>query len=460
MPIRALCSISLIYVTRMLGLFMVLPVIMLLGQDYAGATATTLGMALGIYGLTQAGLQIPLGVLSDVVGRRPVLLLGLLVFVVGSVVAALADSVTGLIIGRALQGAGAISSTLLALLADLTPVQHRTRALAVVGISIGLSFSLAMVVGPLVGDTWGLPGIFMLTSGLALLSLLLVLTLPEPARRSRDGYQRWQPAELAAVLRAPGLWVLNVGIFCLHAVLASLFLMVPERLSALGYGLAQQGLVYLVMAVLALLALGPMMGQSERRHRPKAMLLFAQALVAGAMLLLPFGLGHWWLTLLALLLFFVGFNFLEASLPSWLSRLAAPHQRGTAMGVFSTAQFLGAALGGTLGGLSLDTGGSALLVSCALLFLSVWFILTGLMAPPPLSRQIVVPASDLTERSSVDHTSLRQWAEQLAALDGVLDVHIMDDESAVLLRVSRHEFDEVAFQAARQSATQPLGNTE
>lgn len=448
MPIRAVATISLIYVTRMLGLFMVLPVLMVLGQDYVGATATTLGIALGIYGLTQAGLQIPLGLLSDIWGRRPVLIAGLVVFAVGSVVAAQAESVHWLIVGRALQGAGAISSTLLALLADLTPPQHRTKAMMVVGISIGLSFSLAMVVGPLVANSWGLSGVFVFTAGLAVLSMLLVLTLPEPERRSNDGYQRWRASAMAEVMSARALWSLNIGIFCLHAVLASVFLLLPTRLADLGFSLAQQGLVYLIMAALALVALGPMMGQSEKRNRPKGTLLAAQGVLALGLLALPFADGALVVTLGAILLFFVGFNFLEASLPSWLSRLAPPRQRGTAMGVFSTAQFLGAAAGGAIGGISLDSGGAPFLILCALLFMLIWFILTAMSAPPPLSRQLVLAADELLQGAGRD--DLHTWAERLGALDGVLDVYVLEDETALILRVSRNEFDEAALDAVRQ----------
>lgn len=454
MPVRVLCSISLIYVTRMLGLFMVLPVIMLLGTGYTGATAATLGVALGIYGLTQAGLQIPLGMLSDVWGRRPVLLVGLAVFAIGSVVAALAESVTGLIIGRALQGAGAISSTLLALLADLTPARHRTLALAVVGISIGMSFSLAMVLGPLVAGVAGLPGVFGLTAVLALLAMLLVLLLPTPARAVTDGYQRWQPDRLPEVLHAPGLWPLNIGIFCLHAVLAALFLIVPTRLSELQFTLGQQGLIYLLMAAVALLALGPMMGFSEKRRRPKQMVLLAQGVLILGMLCLPFSAGALELTLVAMALFFIGFNFLEASLPSWLSRLAPPAQRGTAMGVFSTFQFLGAAAGGALGGLLLTLGGVPFVVFCALLFMLIWVMLTALSAPPPLTRQLVLEAHDLLRhdpQASAAH-GLHAWAEHLAALDGVLDVHILDDETALMVRVSGNELDQAALLAAHDNS--------
>lgn len=448
MPLRTVISISLIYMTRMLGLFMVLPVLFVLGQDYPGATATTLGLALGIYGLTQASLQIPLGVLSDVIGRRPILVVGLLVFAVGSVVAALADHVVWLVVGRALQGAGAISSTLLALLSDLTPPKFRTRALAVVGISIGASFSLAMVVGPLVANAFGLSGVFFFTAVLALGSMVLVFSLPVPVRHSEHGYQRWQASAMRPVLTERSLWTLNLGVFFLHAILASTFLYLPQQLSEVGLSLAQQGWLYLVVGVLAFVALGPMMGVSEGRGLPKPMLLLAQVLLAvGIGLMFWGGMGMGTLVV-AMALFFVGFNFLEASLPSWLSRMAPVAQRGTAMGFFSTAQFLGAAAGGVVGGQVIDRWEMTSLGSAALILLLIWFMLTLLQAPPPLTRQLVLNLSDIP---AARHNSLPVWQEQLAALDGVLDVHIDEQEGSVMLRVSRHEFDETALMAAQDN---------
>ncbi|WLD59069.1 MFS transporter [Salinispirillum sp. LH 10-3-1] len=445
MPLRTVVSISLIYMTRMLGLFMVLPVLFLLGQDYPGATATTLGIALGIYGLTQASLQIPLGLLSDVVGRRPVLLAGLLIFLIGSVVAALADDVVWLIVGRALQGAGAISSTLLALLADLTPPKYRTRALAVVGISIGASFTLAMVVGPLAAQWWGLSGVFGLTAVMALACMGLVLTLPIPERSAQDGYQRWQASAVLPVLADRRLWSLNLGVFFLHAILASAFLFLPQQLQAAELSLGQQGLMYLVVGVLAFLALGPMMAISERRGKPRLMLLVAQGILALGLLTLGNSTGHLGWTLLAVLLFFVGFNFLEASLPSWLSRMAPTGQRGTAMGFFSTAQFLGAAMGGALGGRMLDVSGMSLVLMVALILLLIWFMLTLFQSAPPLSRQLVLQLNELGDRPA------HVWQEHLAALDGVLDVHINEAEGSVMLRVSRNEFDEAALPAVQDN---------
>lgn len=445
MPLRTVISISLIYMTRMLGLFMVLPVLFLLGQDYPGATATTLGIALGIYGLTQASLQIPLGLLSDVLGRRPVLLAGLLIFLVGSVVAALADDVVWLIVGRALQGAGAISSTLLALLADLTPPKYRTRALAVVGISIGASFTLAMVVGPLAAQWWGLSGVFALTAVLALACMALVLTLPVPARSAQDGYQRWQASAVLPVLTDGRLWSLNLGVFFLHAILASAFLFLPQQLLAAELSLGQQGVMYLVVGVLAFLALGPMMAISERRGKPRLMLLVAQGILALGLLTLGNSTGNLVWTLLAVQLFFVGFNFLEASLPSWLSRLAPTGQRGTAMGFFSTAQFLGAAVGGAFGGRMLDVSGMPLVLTVALILLLIWFMLTLFQSAPPLSRQLVLQLNELGDRPA------HVWQEHLAALDGVLDVHINEAEGSVMLRVSRNEFDESALPAVQDN---------
>ncbi len=443
LPVRVVGAISLVYVCRMLGLFMVLPVLLVLGDEYSGATAASLGLALGIYGLTQASLQIPLGLISDRLGRRPVLVAGLLVFAIGSVVAASSTTVTGLVIGRALQGAGAISSTLLALLADLVPVKNRTRAMAVVGISIGLSFSVAMILGPVVADLWGLSGLFWLTSVLALVSIGLVSLLPAPDRPVRDGSQRWRTRDLTQVSRQPELWPLHLGVFCLHGVLAMIFLRAPSMFETHGLTLGQQGLVYLVMAVLALAALGPMMRQSERRGNAKAMVLAAQGMLMA-------GVGLLWVAdqsmlylLASLLLFFVGFNFLEASLPSWLSRLAPVALRGTAMGLFSTGQFLGAAAGGAVGGLILHVGGTPGVVSSALFLLVIWVMLTGWSPAPPLVGQ------KLLAGEGMNGTELEAWASRVREQPGVLEAHALDDGGGVLLKIAGNEFDEMAALAAR-----------
>lgn len=444
MSLRVVSAISLVYICRMLGLFMVLPVLLVLGESYHGATVASLGVALGIYGLTQATLQIPLGLVSDRLGRRPVLIAGLLVFAAGSVLAAASDTVEGLIIGRALQGAGAVSSTLLALLADLVPVQYRTRAMAVVGVSIGLSFSAAMIMGPMVANVWGLPGLFWLTSVLALVSIGLVTLLPTPERTVKDGSQRWRTRDATRVGRQRDLWPLNLGIFCLHSVLAMIFLRAPALFESHGLSLGQQGLVYLVMATLALGALGPMMAQSERHGNAKAMVLVAQGLLVSGVSLLWLAEQSLTYLLLSLLLFFVGFNFLEASLPSWLSRLAPVALRGTAMGVFSTGQFLGAAVGGAAGGLLLHAGGSTAVLSSALFLLVIWSMLTGWSPSPPLSRQRLLAAD------GADSTELERWATRVRRQPGVLEAHVLSDGGGIVLKIVHNEFDETAALAARE----------
>ncbi len=354
----------------MIGLFMVLPILVVYGQDLTGATPILLGLALGIYGLTQSLLQIPLGLLSDHIGRKPVMLAGLVIFAMGSLVAAFAESALTLIIGRALQGAGAIAGVVMALLADSTRPDQRTKAMAIVGISIGASFALALIVGPLLASWGGLKTVFLSTAGLAVLGILIVIwRLPFPAMEqalSTDiDAREWHSN--------PDLWRLNTGVFALHFVLTALFLIIPITLLR-DVGLAREShwTLYAPVLLLSIVGLVPLMRFAERGKRPKSALAIALLalllslfifLVQGAQYLHLF-IGMW--------CFFVGFNYLEASLPSLLSRRVTQHRRGAAMGSFSTAQFLGAFMGGALGGAIVQELGAEYLLCVSVLMLIGW----------------------------------------------------------------------------------------
>lgn len=339
---------------RMLGLFMVLPVLALYAAGLPGATPLLAGLAVGAYGVTQALLQIPFGSLSDRLGRLPVILAGLGIFAAGSVLAALADSVWLLIAGRALQGAGAISSAVIALVADLTPAERRTRAMAVVGVSIGGAFSLALMLGPLLAGWLGVPGLFWITAGLALAGGAVLARRPALRRAvPHAGVPRFS----LRLLGESRLLPLFAGVFLLHALMTALFVALPGRLLAqAGLAVAEQWRLYLpaLAASLPLLPLLIRLAEGGDRRRELASVL--------AMLLLGLGLalsagGGLWQAGLALALFFGGFNFLEAGLPARLTLLAGAEQRGAALGVYATCQFLGAfagalAAGALLGGLS------------------------------------------------------------------------------------------------------------
>lgn len=389
---RTVASLAALYCFRMLGLFMVLPLLALYAADLPGATPTLIGLALGIYGLANGLLQIPFGWLSDRVGRKPVIVSGLLLFALGSVIAATAATINAIILGRTLQGAGAISGTLMALVADLTREDQRTKAMAVVGMSIGLSFALALVLGPMVATFGGLPAVFWLTAALALsgIALLLLVVPPSPAAGAighaaavgRPGIIRRGPGE-RELLR------LNFGVFVLHFILVAFFLVVPSLIEqTLGVDRERHWVVYLPVLLLSLVGMVPLIVLAERAGRLRLIFLLGIALVFVAIATLGFTSSSL-LCYGALWLFFVGFNYLEATLPSLLSKAVALDGKGAAMGVFSTCQFLGAFAGGAGGGWLLDHFGSGMLTSACLVLAAAWWLL---VARSPGAARDVAPS--------------------------------------------------------------------
>ncbi len=380
---RSVGSLTLLYSFRMLGLFMVLPLLALYAADLPGASASLIGLALGIYGLTQALLQVPLGWLSDQVGRKPVIVAGLCLFALGSVIAAEAQSIHGIIAGRMLQGAGAIASTVMALVADLTREEQRTKAMALVGISIGLAFALALILGPLLASVGGLSLVFWFTAALALCGIGIVLLLVPTASRHRgDGEVDARAGLIGRSLRNPALLRLNFGVFALHTVLMACFLVVPGYLEqSAGIDRDHHWQVYLPVLVLSVIGMLPLMAVAERGGRPRQMFLLGVALLFIAVAALGFSsiqsifYGALWL-------FFVGFNFLEATLPSMVSKTVFPGGRGTAMGLFSTSQFLGAFAGGAGGGWLLQHFGREAMMGLCLALLALWWLI-ALPAPQP-----------------------------------------------------------------------------
>lgn len=370
---RALAGLASLYVFRMLGLFMVLPVLSVYGADYRGSTPALLGLALGAYGLSQALLQIPLGMLSDRWGRKPVIFMGLAIFALGSLVAAQTDSVYGLIVGRVLQGCGAIAAATMALVADLTRTENRGIAMAVIGAAIGLAFMLAVILGPLLAGFGGLAAIFWLTMALALVGMLLVWRLvPSPqTRRSpalyRDGFR--------SLLHSPETWQLVSGVFFSHLLLTALFVPLPLALvDKLGLPVEEHWKLYGPLMLGAFVVMLPLMRIAERSGRvPLAMGLALAALAAGSVALLPAGSGFTLVGLLAV--FFVAFNLLEALLPAQLTRTAPAEARGAATGLYATLQFLGAFAGGTLGGYLYGLGGAAAVAALGFAVLLLWGLL-------------------------------------------------------------------------------------
>lgn len=437
---RAVTGLGLLYAFRMLGLFMVLPVLALYARDMPGATPFLIGIALGIYGLTQAILQIPFGMLSDHIGRKQVIALGLLLFFAGSVVAATATTVEGIIIGRCLQGSGAIAGALMALLADRTREEVRTPAMAAIGMSIGVSFALAMVIGPLLAQWFGLSGIFWITAFLALLGLpILWRFVPSaPARRQHQDVGI-DLSRVGALLRRPDLLRLDFSIFCLHALLTGCFVALPLQLEAFGIASRHHGWIYLPIMAVGFVTMVPLILVAEKYRRVRPVFI-GTVTVMGLSLLGMAGVSESRSTLYTLLfLFFTGFNLMEALLPSMISKLSPAGAKGSAMGIYSTSQFLGASVGGAAGGAALGAGGPSALFLMAAALAGVWLLsVLGMKTPPHLSSETVA----LKKPVDADYDRLTR---ELGAIKGVEDVMVAPAERVAYLKINRSILDETAL---------------
>lgn len=366
---------ALIAMLRMFGVFALLPVLAPYAGTFDGATGPLIGLAVGAYGLTQALMQIPLGVLSDRIGRVPVIIAALLLLAAGSVIAATADSIYGLIFGRLLQGAGAISAALVAFIADATRESVRTRSLAIYGIGFGLAFMIAVIAGPAIAAAAGVDGVFWAAAAAALLAVVLVLALPRVEHPAQQATFSLRPALKPELLRLDGY------VFILHAILTASFVAMPFVFSQrLELPLTSHWTIYLGALALSLAITVPLLMRDDRRAQSGYVRL-AVGMMLAAELLLAFANFSIVTTVLALALFFGGFNFLEASLPSSVSKQADESARGASVGVFATAQFLGIFTGGLLGGYFLTAGTTAVFVACALLC-GIWLALHSFGSQP------------------------------------------------------------------------------
>ncbi|CAN5345861.1 MFS transporter [soil metagenome] len=372
---------------RMLGLFMILPVFALYADTLHGVTPTLLGLAMGIYGLTQALLQLPFGTLSDFFGRKPVIVFGLVIFAIGSAIAAMSDSITGVIIGRALQGAGAIGSVIMALVADLTKEQHRPMAMAFLGMSIGISFISAMALGPLLNSWISVAGIFWVTAGLALLGILvLVSCVPDPSDLQTNTPHDREETKTAAqpiskalqqlylLFQNRTLLQLNFGIFTLHIILTAIFVVIPPLLkNTVNLPGNQQWYLFLPVIIISFLIALPFLVIAEKKRQMKIIYLGAIMVLGISQLLLWQYHNSLFPVAINLLLFFAAFTLLEACLPSLVAKFAPATSRGSAMGMFSCSQFLGIFVGGTVAGWLSSYGGSHNVFLMCGIMACIWF---------------------------------------------------------------------------------------
>ena len=435
---RAAISLAGIFGLRMLGMFLILPVFALYARTLPGGEDHTLiGLALGMYGLTQAILMIPFGMASDRIGRKPVIIFGLVVFALGSFLAASADDLWGVLLGRALQGAGAISAAVTALLADLTREEKRTQAMAMIGSTIGLAFAFSLAAGPAFYHWIGVPGMFAMTGVLALLAILVVkFVTPNPGSTAFHSDAEANPARLKDVLRHGELLRLNWGIFSLHAAQMAMFIVVPFALVQGGLDAEHHWQVYLPVLIASLVLLVPVIIYGEKRGELKKVFVAAIALMFVAQVGLAFSMHLFWGVVAALFVYFVAFNILEASLPSLVSKIAPPEAKGTAMGVYNTSQALGLFFGGVAGGwLAQHQGFAAVFAFCAGL-MAIWLLLAARMVPPPRVKTQMFHVGTLTAEGA------QRLATNLTVFAGVEAVTVLPEEGAVLLKVSQTGWDE------------------
>ena len=438
---KAAFSLALVYALRMLGLFMILPVFSLHAHDYTGATPVLIGLAIGVYGLTQGLFQLPFGYLSDRIGRKKVIIAGLLIFCVGSLVAAEAQSITQVIAGRALQGLGAIAAAVMALAADLTREEVRIRIMAIIGMSIGASFMISMVVGPIIAAEFGLRILFWMTAGLAILGILVIIFItPQPPRQSFHRDAQLSLPDVGRIVGDRELLKLDFGVFVLHLVLAATFVVFPLVLQqSLQVAEELHWRTYLPVFALSILFLPPMIIVAEKLRKAQGVFLLAIAMLMAAEVGLALSTSY--LAAFAMLvLFFGAFNFLEAMLPANVARLAPADMKGTAMGLFSSAQFLGAFCGGLVGGFLLATGDYAITFAWLAGILGLWFAVALTMKAPAYLKSRIVSLKAL------EQTEIDRFVDRAMAVSGVKEVSVYEADRVAYLKVDK-SFDEAALQA-------------
>ena len=437
---RASGSLATIYGLRMLGLFIILPIFAIYAEGLPGGQSHFLiGIALGAYGLTQSVLQIPMGVLSDRFGRKPIIIFGLIIFAIGSFVAASADNIYMIILGRVIQGAGAINAAVMALTADLTREENRTKAMATIGMTIGMTFSISLILSPILYHWIGVPGIFALTGVLSLLGLFVVgFVVPKPQITRFHSDTEASFRKIGGVLRNFDLLRLDFGIFSLHAILMSVFMQVPFVLRDDGLQPHHHWLVYLPVMLVAFMLMVPPIVIAEKKAKMKQIFMLSIFLAMCAQAFLMFAQNSVWGVAAALLVFFTAFNVLEATLPSMISKIAPLAAKGTAMGVYSSVQFLGAFSGASIGGALLQfVGGNSVFVF-AIVLLLVWLIVASTMKPPALVR------TRLYHLTEMDEAAAAELQKQLSQLQGVREAMVVAAESIASLKVEMQGFDEAA----------------
>ncbi len=449
---RASFGLAGIYGLRMLGLFIILPIFAVYAEQLPGGENHILmGLALGAYGLTQAILQIPAGWLSDRYGRKPIIYTGLVIFAIGSFIAASADNIYWVIFGRAIQGAGAINAAVMALTADLTREEVRTKAMAMIGMTIGLTFSISLILSPLLSNLIGVSGIFALTGVLAFAAIALVrFVIPNALITRFHSDTETNTSRFVEVLSNRDLLRLDFGIFSLHAILMAVFMQVPFVLKSNGLEVAQHWQIYLPVMLIAFLLMVPPIIIAEKKAKMKQVFMLAVFLAMCAQILLMVGQHSVWAIAAALLVFFTAFNVLEATLPSLISKIAPLSAKGTAMGVYSSVQFLGAFFGAVMGGVLMQHLGGNAVFMFSIVLLAAWLLVaSNMQAPKAVSTKLF----HLAPLNAAQAATLQQ---QLQKVQGVEEVLVIADEAIACLKVAMQGYDQAAVEQLVNSPTPPL----
>lgn len=439
---RAAWSLSLIYVVRMVGLFIVLPVFSLFGDHYTDSSPLLVGLAIGIYGLLQACFQVPFGMLSDRIGRKNVITLGLGLLVLGSIIAATSESIYGVILGRALQGAGAISAALMALAADLTRDEQRTKVMAGLGASIGMAFVISLVLGPLLIGWFSIDGLFWLTAATALIGIILLhTTVPNPQHCQYSADVGANVQTMKQLLKNRELLRLDGSIFMLHLLITAVFFAVPLGLRDAGVAIDKQWLVYLPAVVLSIGVMIPLIIHGEKRAMRGVLILC----VAGMGLTQLVFMGPAYLAspvnmvvlFIGVTIFFSFLNTLEALLPSLVSRLSPAAAKGSAMGIYSSSQFIGAFVGGLGAGWLYGWVGATGLYAVMALLCVIWMGTLISFRPP---RKMATHRRTLSAEEQQRTDSV---IDELMAIPGVEEVVIRLDEGVAYLKVDKALYQRV-----------------
>ncbi|QDC48066.1 MFS transporter [Candidatus Methylopumilus universalis] len=440
LEIRSSLSLASIYGLRMLGMFLILPIFAIYAEGLPGSpSAFQVGLALGAYGLTQALFQLPFGMLSDRYGRKNIIYIGLLLFALGSFVSGYSDDINIIILGRAIQGAGAISAAITALVADLTRDEHRTKAMAMIGATIGITFALSLMGAPVLNRLIGVPGIFMLTGFLSLSAILVVrFVVPTPLNINTSKTLKEPAPSFKSILKNKELSGLNFGIFALHAAQMAMFIVVPIALATSGgMDVNQHWKVYLPVLLSSFVFMVPIIILSEKFNRAKLVFISSIFLMLIAQLMFGILINVFWGLVASLFVYFVAFNVLEASLPSLISKIAPPSAKGTAIGVYNTCQSLGVFFGGLLGGFLADVGGSFSVFSFCAILMTLWVGFALSMKAPPAIKTLMFMIQNKSLLKSPKQLAVVQ--QQLKKIKGVRDVLILLEEGKVMLKVNKHE---------------------